>query len=192
MPDEPFEVLAILGPLGIDVTAERLEDVAPAPPVSLRFGLLQRLVPLDPVVAVALPQRVVEDQALDARRVRGGEVRAGRRRLRPADERRALAAGVVHHDADVVHPRLDGEAAGPVRQTHSARVHEEHPPPRRESLREPGKPGRSPQRVDVGQERQEHEVVGTVAERLIGDRDIAAPGVGDVGRVHGRILPSWQ
>ena len=50
-----------------------------------------------------------------------------------------------------------------------------------------------PAREQVGERpADEHEVDRPVADDLVGDRDVAASGVADVGHVHGRILPSWR
>ena len=48
-----------------------------------------------------------------------------------------------------------------------------------------------PKRVQVGEEREKDEVGWPFADDLVGDRDVAASGVADVGNIHGRILPSW-
>jgi len=101
-----------------------------------------------------------------------------------------LGAGRVENRANVVHPRLDlPELAWAIREAGSTLV--EH-----DQSRKRGKtpvhlpPVRiGPRKHEIAERRHEYEIVRSVPERLVRDRDIAAARVLDLGYVHAESVP---
>jgi hypothetical protein len=187
VPDEPLEVIVVVGPLWVEPARHLQEDFATPPLFATFADLRQQLVTLLVVMDGARPG-VVEDQALDAIRIRRCEDRAGGGRLRNSGQRRPLAADRVKDRAEIVHARLDGEPSRPVGEAHAAQVDDDHAPPIRETPENFGEGRRLPERVQVGQKRQEDEIRRPFPDDLVCDRDVTAAGVADVGHFHGRIL----
>ena len=179
VPDEPVEVVGIARPLRVELCGELLQHVAAAPSVALRRKAGQRLLALA-FVEHALRPGVVEDQPLHAVGVRRGEDGARRSGLGDTEQGRSLAPDRVHDRAQVVHPRFDREAARAVREPDAAGVDDDEAPSLREPVAELGELRRLPERVEVGQEREQDEVRRPLADDLVRDRDVAAPRVADI------------
>jgi hypothetical protein len=126
---------------------------------------------------------------VQAFRIGGSEDRASRRRLGEPEHGRTLDPELVHDGADVVHPRLDREAARPVGQPDPAWVDDDQPSPARQLVPELGEAVQAPERPDVRQEREEHEIALPLADDLVRDRDVAAPRVPNIGHVHASESP---
>ena len=95
----------------------------------------------------------------------------GGRGLADPEHRSSLDLESVHDSGDVVHARLDREAARPVGEPDSARVHDDQASPLRKLVTELREALHAPERPDVREEGQEHEIVVAVAYNLVGDSD---------------------
>jgi len=158
-PDEPVEVVGIARPLRIELCSELLQHIAPAPSIALSRKARQRLLALA-IVEHALRPGVVEDQPLHPIGARRGEDGARRSFLCNSEQGRTLAADGVHDCAQIVHPRFGREPARAVREPDAAGIDDDEAPPFREPVAELGEPGRLPERVEVGEEREQNEVRG--------------------------------
>ena len=183
VPDEPLEVLGVIRPLWVEIGGELLEQLAASPGFSLGRDPRERLVALLRVEH-ALRPGVEEDESLHAVGVGGREHGARRSGLGDPEQRGPFAADRVHDGPQVVHPRLDREAARPVGEADAAGVDDDQPAAFGQPLAELGEVRRLPERVQVREERKEDEVGRPLADDLVGDRDVAAPRVADVGHVH--------
>jgi hypothetical protein len=120
--------------------------------------------------------------------VGGGEEHRHRASLGDPEDRRALAAGGVHHRLQVVHRLLQGRRPpGPVGEALLALVEDDEPRERGEATEEAGDRGISHVHLHVGDETgDEDEVERALPVHLVGDADPAGVGVVGVGfhRVH--------
>jgi hypothetical protein len=125
----------------------------------------------------------VEDEGPAPVGVGRGEQHAHRAAVGDAEHGGALAAGGVHDGAHVVHALLERrDAPEPVGEPGAALVEQDEPA----EAREPGQEMRQrrivPGEVDVRDEpRHEDEIERPLAQHLIGDANLAAPGVARVG-----------
>jgi hypothetical protein len=131
-------------------------------------------------------ERAPEDERGHTFRIGRREQGCERSPFRDPDERGAIAAGGVHHGANVVHALFGAaEAECALRQTGAPLVERDHPGERREVAEELAEERRLPRQIGIRDEsRHENEVDLTLAEHLIRDRQIAALRVLRLGCVH--------
>jgi hypothetical protein len=90
-----------------------------------------------------------------------------------------LRAGRIHHGPDIVHPL--GQAGRPrdrIRQPRAPLVEEDHPGEGRKPPQKPGQVRLLPGELNVRDEAgHEHQIKRAIAESLIGDVHLSAPGV---------------
>ena len=138
------------------------------------------------LVGRPLRERVAEHERTDAFGVGRREQDAHRGRFRPPAQRGSIRPGGVHHGANVVDACLERLLARhSVRQTGAALVEADDPSEAGESLDESSEWGELPRCFEV-RETAGHDdhVDRAVAEHLVGDVHVAAPGVLDRGDVH--------
>ena len=144
------------------------------------------------------PGRCVrENESLGALGVRGGEERTRLAAFTEADERYAVGRGRIQDRADVIHAGLQWpQVTGPVGETGSPLVEDDDAGERRQALVEPSPVRVRPREDEVAELGYEHEIMRAVAERLVRNRDIAAPCVLDLGNPHTESVPlhwsQWQ
>ncbi len=153
--------------------------------VSLEVGAVLLLAPAPRVVRRPHHARkpAAEDERSRALWIRRGEQQAHRRAFGDTEDCRPGGADIVHHSPQVVHARLECRSSrDAVRHARSALVEQEQPREGRQLLEPAREQGHTPSQLDVRHEsRHVDEVEGPVADHLIGDRDVAAPGVPGLG-----------
>ncbi len=137
---------------------------------------------------------VDEHETRNPIRLGGGEERRdGAGGARP-DEGRPLDTDGIHHGLHVVDPVLGRDRVvqrDRVGESHPPLVQHDHPRERGKARREPRQPRVLPLRFQVVEPlRDEHHVGRTLADHLVGDRQVPAPRVGDVGVCHASTLPT--
>ena len=131
---------------------------------------------------------IEQRQRRRALRIRGSEQDRGARAFVARPQDGAFGADRIHDRADVIHPRLQrGRFADAVGQSGAPLVQHQH-------ARELGHVDHVaveerlvPRREDIADHAAEpHDIDRPVADDLVGDRDVAAPGVLHVGNVQPR------
>src|SRR6516162_3100317 len=133
----------------------------------------------------------VKHQCLRSLRVGGGEQDAHRPSFGAAEQRGTLGTGGIHHGADIVHPLFERRDAGhTIGEAGTALVEEDQPRERREATKEIRPLRHLPEQVDVGNEAgNKYEIERSAPDDLIGDPQLATPGISSFGRRH-RLLPA--
>ena len=112
-----------------------------------------------------------------------GEEHGQRATFRLADDRGSLAAGGVHHRADIVHACLERRGPGhAIGHAHAALVEADDPRELTQALAEAAIQGQLPRDLEVGVGTLDvDDIDGTVAVDGVGHRDIATLGEPDIG-----------
>ena len=142
------------------------------------------------------PRRgVIEDESAGPLRIGRSEQHRDPRSLLGRPEDRTLRVNCVHHGTDVVHPRLQRRHLPyRIREAASALVEEDGPGRLGEPLDVINEEGHIPSREQIG-ERAAHEDDVRVAlpDDLVGDRNVAASRVVNVGDLHDESVPlDWR
>ena len=187
---EPVAEVRIAGLTGSQLLYQLLEVLARAPSPS---RLLRPLPPFrlgrrPRVVQPAKPPwlRIEENESGRALGVGRGEQNGQSASLVRAPEDGLLGARLVHDCAEIVHAGLEGRQGGrPVGKPCTPLVEHEHACERGQAEDVPQKERLIPCREQVSREAaDEHDVDRPLPHDLVGDRDLAAAGVANVGYIH--------
>jgi hypothetical protein len=135
----------------------------------------------------------IQDEPPDALRIRGGQERALRARVRVAEEHGPLGPNRVDDGEDVVDEILErrqvvGRVA--VGDAGSAPVDDHQPREGAETAQERFEKRILPQHLEVADHGHEDEIDGTVADHRVADRDLAVPSEVDLPRrLHANSIP---
>ncbi len=137
--------------------------------------------------------RVAEHECHRALGVRGGEHASERPAVRERDDHRPFAPHGIEHHPEVVDPLLDRRQAVPaqaVREPAAAVVEADQPAEPGEPVGERRHHREAVVLLELRHERPDQDDVDAAArpEHLVGDVDVAVPGVADVVGVHRRDL----
>ena len=134
-------------------------------------------------------KRAIEDERLAPFGMTGGKKRGKRAALRKSKQRSALDADRVHHSADIVHALVHGRQVRDAVREAGATLVEKDDAAKAAELVQPARQTRFvPIIFEMRDEARRHYQVGSLAEYLIGDVDLAAFGVAR-GVLHFAVLP---